>query len=50
MNNDCGLKLYDLFNSLNSFPPYILAFKQRLEKLCLQSKSYGKEFEENYNS
>jgi hypothetical protein len=50
MNNDCGLKLYDLFNSLKSFPPYILAFKQRLEKLCLQSKSYGKEFEENYNS
>jgi ribosomal protein S4E len=50
MNNDCGLKLYDLFNSLNSFPPYILAFKQRLEKLCLQSKNYGKEFEENYNS
>jgi len=50
MNNDCGLKLYDLFNSFNSFPPYILAFKQRLEKLCLQSKNYGKEFEENYNS
>ena len=50
MNNDCGLKLYDLFNSLQSFPPYILAFKQRLEKLCLQSKNYGKEFEENYNS
>lgn len=49
MNNDCGLRFYEILNKLNSFPPFILAFKQRLEKICMQSKIYGKEFEENYN-
>ena len=51
MNNDCGLRFYEILNKLHSFPTFLLAFKQRLEKICLQSKNYAKEkeFEENYN-
>lgn len=51
MNNDCGLRFYDALNKINSFPPFILAFKQKLEKLCIQSRNYQSNYEndEDFN-
>jgi len=40
INNKCCSMLFDFFSSLSFFPSYILAFKQRLEKMNIQGKMH----------
>jgi len=40
MNNKCTSLLFEFFNSLTAFPPHILSFKQRLEKMSIQGMMY----------
>ena len=44
MNNKFCDMLFEFFNSLSSFPPHILAFKQRLEKMSVQGKMHDTEW------
>lgn len=51
INNKCCSMLFEFFSSLSFFPTYILAFKQRLEKMNMQGKmhdSYEEDCEEVY--
>jgi len=50
MNNKCCTLFFEYFSSLNSFPPHVLAFKQRLEKMSVQGKMHDSknDFEDDY--
>ena len=49
MNNKCCAMLFDFLNGLVSFPPHILAFKQRLEKMSIQGKMHDSMSHSNYD-